>query len=728
MAKLRPRARIIRTVGDQLITGPEAALIELVKNAFDADSPSVTIKIVPRSPEYPDGLIRVQDFGHGMTLETIEKRWFEPATDDKLKRKFSPGGRRLLGAKGIGRFAASRLGTYTVVESIAIDQNGRVENVRVDVDWDKFTADQYLDDVEIPINRSYFADASKVRTGVTLSMTHTRDVWTSKRLEALVRELRRVASPNEAGDKFEIHLDLSSFTPEANGFDGEKILFDLNFDVADLEHHERDYTLIRPFEIAQAADYVLEGHFDELGAFHGAFTVCKGDNHPVKFEVAAFKMLEEEESCGPFDLRINIYDRETESIAALFGRMGLNFDKIGIRSARKILTDYSGIAIFRNGFRIRPYGEPENDWLELERQRVQNPSKKLGMSQVSGRIVIGNESGSGLVERSSREGLEHNGSFERLKRLVSEVLAHAEERRLAFRERAGLSRRATADVTQAKKLAGLEAVTRAVSKLPVELRQNVEKAIEKDSTALNASLEEIDEYQKLLQSRAALGLVVGEVIHEGRRILNPMANAGRSLADNVQWLTEDTKRGEVLRRQFPKQVAVVNDGTRGLSRLFKRLDPVSGRRRGRSASFVVLDAVRSAVSLFEAALADAHIFVEVDVDSTLKAHGYVEDFQAAALNILENAIYWMSTVNMSDKQIHIAGSSHQSHVRVAISNNGPTIDDSYVPRLFQVGSSLKADGTGLGLAIAKEACRASKGDLFYDENKSETTFVIEFPV
>ena len=66
MAKLRPRARIIRTVGDQLITGPEAALIELVKNAFDADSSSVTIKIVPKSPQHPDGLISVQDFGHGM--------------------------------------------------------------------------------------------------------------------------------------------------------------------------------------------------------------------------------------------------------------------------------------------------------------------------------------------------------------------------------------------------------------------------------------------------------------------------------------------------------------------------------------------------------------------------------------------------------------------------------------------------------------------------------------
>ncbi|MEK6293734.1 MAG: ATP-binding protein, partial [Paraburkholderia tropica] len=124
MAKLRPRARIIRTVGDQLISGPEAALIELVKNAYDADSPSVTIRIVPPNEDLPGGLICVQDFGHGMTLETVTNGWFEPATDDKLKRRYSPGGRRLLGAKGIGRFATSRLGTQTRLRSITKDGNG----------------------------------------------------------------------------------------------------------------------------------------------------------------------------------------------------------------------------------------------------------------------------------------------------------------------------------------------------------------------------------------------------------------------------------------------------------------------------------------------------------------------------------------------------------------------------------------------------------------------------
>lgn len=84
MAKLKPRARLIRTIGDKLISGPEAAIIELVKNAFDADSPSVEIKITPPSLTN-DGLITVKDYGHGMTYDDLLNNWLEPATDIKKK-------------------------------------------------------------------------------------------------------------------------------------------------------------------------------------------------------------------------------------------------------------------------------------------------------------------------------------------------------------------------------------------------------------------------------------------------------------------------------------------------------------------------------------------------------------------------------------------------------------------------------------------------------------------
>lgn len=119
MAKLKPRARLIRTIGDKLISGPEAAIIELVKNSYDADSPKVEIRITP--PSLSDGgKITIRDFGHGMTYDNIINNWLEPATDIKNAKRTSRSGRRVvLGAKGVGRFASASLGAKIKLISIA---------------------------------------------------------------------------------------------------------------------------------------------------------------------------------------------------------------------------------------------------------------------------------------------------------------------------------------------------------------------------------------------------------------------------------------------------------------------------------------------------------------------------------------------------------------------------------------------------------------------------------
>src|SRR5262245_50727795 len=108
-AKLRPRARLLRTLGEELISNEIVAVIELVKNAYDADATRVMIRFV--APLVPGkGRIEVIDNGHGMDLKTVQTVWMEPATPSKRdKPRSRTFGRRHLGEKGIGRFAASRL-------------------------------------------------------------------------------------------------------------------------------------------------------------------------------------------------------------------------------------------------------------------------------------------------------------------------------------------------------------------------------------------------------------------------------------------------------------------------------------------------------------------------------------------------------------------------------------------------------------------------------------------
>jgi signal transduction histidine kinase len=634
----------------------------------------------------------------------------------------------MLGSKGIGRFAASRLGRFTTLETVHRSDQHQSMITSLDIDWEWFDSAHYLDQIDIPVATKKLSRDAHKKTGLRLFIRDLRDTWTKKRLEALIRELRRLVSPSEtAATGFEIRLDLIAFTVQEHGFSGQELLTGLNFATfTTTTDTDPDPFLIRPFGLQQHADYILKGTFDEQGSFSGTFTIWRGDGAEQHLSLDAPVLSPEETSCGLFSFQINIYDRERDAIEALFARMGANFEKIGMLAARRILTENAGIAIFRNGFRIRPYGEPDNDWLELERQRVQDPSKTLGLSQVSGTVDILDEDASKLVERSSREGLEHNGAFERMKRLLQAVMLHAEERRFDFREKAGLSCRAIPNMQRVREAASLRHVTWIAESLPAEYRTTIEAAIQKDAAELSAGINEMDEYQQLLQSRAALGLVLAEVLHEGRRILNPVASSAKTLIDGHTWVLEQSKRGEVFRKQFPGHASTIYEGVQDLGRLFKKLDPVSGRKRGRPGPFTVGKVINRSLELFNDVITAAGIQVSIQCTNALVAYGYESDLQAALMNVIDNAIYRLGT-SAQERHLNMSCTSDGRTILVTLCNNGPLLDDAYIPRLFDAGFTLKSGGTGLGLTIAREALRASKGEIAFDDNAAETTFVIRLP-
>lgn len=727
MAKLRPRARIVRTIGDQLISGPEAALIELVKNAFDADSPSVNIKITP--PEDGDwtddkGSITVIDTGHGMSAADLLDKWFEPATSDKVSRRLSPEKERtMLGAKGVGRFATARLGSKLHLKTISFVSDGPLEVSEILVDWDLFEQTLYLDQVDIEIvTRDAVSGESP---GVTLQIYGLRDQWTKRQLELLVRELRRLASPIKAReDEFRIYLDVSDFKKEVHGVDGQTVVAGAFEGIGKDEDEFFDPREIKPFAINKIYHYMVEGEFDHKGEFVGYFINQRGDGKRQEIRVSATEPSSEEDGCGPISLRLNIYDREGEAVVELFEKLGLG--GIGRLEAKKVLDENIGIGIYRGGFRIRPYGDAETDWLELERMRVQNPSKKLGLNQVWGLVEIKDEKISGLVERSSREGLEHNGSFVRLKRLVSELLTHVETIRQDFRQAAGLSRKSATDTDSVRSKANLNATTRAVANLPAQYRTKIERAMKADSLALKTSIAELETYQQALSSRSTLGLVVAQILHDGRRFLSDIATRSKRISDGAPRLEEQSKFGEHFRSVFGKEAFSIHHSSGQLSKLFKALDPISGKRRGRSQIFKINSVLDRCIGLFSDRIAEASIVLEMP-NEELDPHvvGFESDLMAALINIIDNAIHWLSVSPEYPRELGFLVTMSKKYVRVAVANNGPLIADRFYGNLFHPGFSLKTEGSGIGLAIAREAMRASKGDVAFDPLADQTTFVIE---
>jgi HSP90 family molecular chaperone len=142
---MRPRARLINLIGEELISDEPVAVVELVKNAYDADAEKVEVRFEGADPETPSRIV-VSDNGIGMDLETVLGAWFEPGTVLKKRMERSPGGRLYQGAKGIGRFAAARLGESLLMET---KRKGQEQSVLVLLRWGEFTDDSYLDDIEV---------------------------------------------------------------------------------------------------------------------------------------------------------------------------------------------------------------------------------------------------------------------------------------------------------------------------------------------------------------------------------------------------------------------------------------------------------------------------------------------------------------------------------------------------------------------------------------------------
>lgn len=356
---LRPRARILRTFGNALTSSETVAVIELVKNAYDADATRVLVRF--QGPlEIGQGRIEVMDNGHGMSLETIQTTWMEPATlFRKHQQRSEQYGRRVLGEKGIGRFAASRLAnTLEVVTRRA----GEDREIRALFDWSQFDDEsRYLDQVEVLWEESAPAEigpggtiqalwrgektpeSSALTHGTILRMEGLRAIWGESQLETLHTGLPRLVSPSFQQDRlagydtFQIYLELpEQFAPLAD--------------------------IIGPPEALKNPHYTITSHVDETG--HYTLTLrLPGQDHQ-EYVTGPFALPDRHTpQCGTFSIELRVWDRD--ALGGLAHERGAT-----IADVRRDLDAAAGINIYRNGFRVLPYGEPRNDWLRLDLRRV----------------------------------------------------------------------------------------------------------------------------------------------------------------------------------------------------------------------------------------------------------------------------------------------------------------------------------------------------------------------
>lgn len=712
--KFRPRARIIRTIGDQLISGPEAAVIELVKNAYDADATRVVVRFVP--PLIPgQGRITVQDDGHGMTLSDIQDRWMEPATASKLGNRRSPGRQRLMmGSKGIGRFAAAKLGGRLFVRSVSERSGARVEIMVGEIDWSVFDGDTYLDDVSIGL----LTQPTEEATGTEIEVRALAETWSREKLERLLLELRRLISPlGTRDDVFRIILDLSACTEATAGFDGATLVEGTTGSLPGEDRQDVEPFEVRPFPLLTACDYEVVGTFDAEGTFTGSMEIRRAGQAPTPITFAV-PLQPDEDSCGPVEVRFFLFDREAEAVKANVARAGLG--SLTASAARSIIDNVTGVAVYRDGFRIRPYGDPENDWLTLDTRRVNRPTLRIGHNQIAGYLAVDGQDGD-LQEKSSREGFEENGAYRRLQRLVLTLLSReVEPRRQIFREKAGLSRSPSGGTfDEVRALSELKRLRKFAASLPEAERIEAVGIIDKEAANLAARIADLEERHRILEARSSLGAIIAEVLHEGEPEVGYIVTTARRLQRLWPNVIHTGERQAEAQEEFPGKLAWVRDSGEKLSALFDALRPLSGGRRTTPPqAFFPTDPIARAKALF----AGSPVNIEQhNGPQAPKVLGYPDDLATAMINLLKNAVHWLEESRTPDPRVDIRYTAAAGKLRIDVEDNGPGIPAEFIERVFDPGFTLREGGTGLGLNIAREALARSHAVLGHDPEFSPGT-------
>ena len=552
------------------------------------------------------------------------------------------------------------------------------------------------DHIEILVETSETSEPCGTRLTITADDLLLND-WNQTQFHKLRFELRRLKSPVGvalSNDDFHIKLTLSGF-PE----------------VEDLSE------TIEPYPIFDLFDYRISGSVSQEGSGTLEYAMQKIRNAPDETIPFHFGKLTD---CGELLLDIRVYDRDKSSIDSLIGR-GLkdpSGNYVGNLQARQLLNEYNGISVYRNGFRIRPLGDPDFDWLKLNEQRVQNPSLRIGSNQVIGFVQIQSEEESGLIEKSARDGLRENNSFDRLKEITTIIIGQLESRRFQHRRQASLNRPAARIERELDSLFSSEDLKRDVhsslSKSGVGQKTSVEimELISRDEEEKNRVADDIRQAVAVYQGQATLGKIINVILHEGRRPLSFFRNQIPNLR---YWHKSFLKSGD--KDYLVKVVSSsegIGDNAEVFVNLFGRLDPLAAVKRSRKTSLNLKQTIDGTLTVFSSEMKSQNVKSHLDCPDDLMFLAWSQDIYSIFTNLIDNSLYWMSEKDSPQQNIFVnVVADGNTLLYIDYRDTGPGIEPGLIASevIFEPHFSTKPSGTGLGLPIAGEAAARNSLEL-----------------
>jgi signal transduction histidine kinase/anti-sigma regulatory factor (Ser/Thr protein kinase) len=655
----KPRARMLVLLGDQLIRDAGIAVFELVKNAYDADATKVDVTLKNVS-DRTNGLVVIEDDGCGMGWNDIVNIWLEPGTDHRHQQKTkgirtTKFNRLPLGEKGVGRFAAHKLGKIIRLISRKVDS----PEVVVEIDWNDFTTERYLSDAQVKVSERRPQHFTENRTGTRIEVSDLNAELTRGMVRQIHRAVNSVSSPFSEPNEFKAKVVIE---PADNTLAGLLTIGK----VLDLAPYRatcwvENNTLTYDYEFVPPPG---------LERINGRKVSDRKTFIPDLDDIAK---QEFSKKIGRLLIEFRIYDLDAQTLEYSVS------DKKGFKD---VLRNNGGIRVYRDGVRVYDYGELGDDWLDLGGSRVNQPGVRVSNNQIVGAVHLEGVTSVGLVEKTNREGFIEDSTFDLFKKVVEFAL-----RQIVFER--------NTDKERLRTLYSKKSLKEPVLNELVELRLQLERHPQVSAELLpfvDAVESQYREMRDRLLTAAGTGLTLSVVIHEVEKAIKSLSVA----VDRNTPLTE-----------LKNLATHLNELIEGLTYLTRK----SGRRNETFSNLI-------RQTLFNTNYRTKAHGITVDNgiergNPDLAVRCTRRLIIATLMNLIDNSIYWLSTKGSTEKLIYIGSSTDLPGGPVLfIADNGPGFQDP--PELLvQPFMSRRPEGMGLGLHIASEVMKAHEGRLIF---------------
>ena len=663
-ARIRFSADILRRLGEELNPHLDKGIVELVKNSYDADATWCRIEML--GTDRAGGTIIVTDNGDGMTPFEIERGWLVLGSSTKNAARRTRLGRIPAGSKGLGRLAALRMGSRAVLTTRPRKQPA--DEYRLPIDWRAFKATELVDDVALNIDHA--VRSPDAGPGTEIRIQGLRKRIQRMEVKRLARELILLADP--FGD------DPAGFAPTLVAPDFE--------DLAGLVRN-------RYFD---DAEYHLAAGVDESGRATAAVVDWKGQllfsaNHDDIAAAGARRPYQ----CPAvrFDLWVFILNRATFSTRTST-----------LQEVRHWLGEFGGVHVYHNGLRVMPYGNPGNDWLEMNLRRVRSPEERPGTNTSIGRVVV-TDTDARLAQKTDRSGYVEDEAFTDLVRFAQDAMDWMANRRMDAAER---RRTKVRSFVWTRSREAQRALQTAIDQFPRSDREPLEAAFKQYDRSRDREADTLRKEVQLYRTLSTAGITAATFAHESSG--NPIKVIGQSvdaLARRASKMLGDRYESELSRpvtgiQRAVRSLAVLGNATMKLldhdKRRFSRVD--------------LHDVVREVVDTFRPFLDGRNVATTACLCS---GNPYVRGSRAAiesiVTNLLNNSLTAFESAGTMGRRIELATSIEDGRWRLAVSDNGPGITDISTRDIWLPGRTTRKNGTGLGLTIVRDAVRDLDGDV-----------------